>query len=207
MTVDSRGSELAALLRAHPMFAPIRDDTASPTQRQLDEHDSVQRRQRANGLAEWLLAHGVSLPDAGDAPPNDGTVWDCTECGTNVTGPSSPPRCPHCGKPAMSRRGASFVTDDEARMVREIVRRQDALNDPYAWHKAIEELLRVRASAPTPRPASDDQLLEAFVAGCNAENELNDAELSPANVRKGVAAAMRAALGSAPRETPEEPRK
>jgi hypothetical protein len=43
------------------------------------------------------------------------------------------------------------------------------------------------------RDSSDDQLLAAFVAGCNTENELNDAELSPANVRKGVAAAMRAA--------------
>jgi len=42
---------------------------------------------------------------------------------------------------------------------------------------------------------SDAQLLEMFVAGCNAENELNDADLSPQNVRAGVAAAMRKALG------------
>jgi len=195
MTADVQGPErLAELLKLL-------------IERVLRQRANFDTEEMATMEAEELLRLGVSLPDSGDAPPNDGTVWDCTECGTNVTGPSSPPRCPHCGKPAMSRRGASFVTDDEARMVREIVRRQDALNDPYAWHKAIEELLRVRASAPTPRPASDDQLLEAFVAGCNAENELNDAELSPANVRKGVAAAMRAALGSAPRETPEEPRK
>lgn len=34
---------------------------------------------------------------------NDGTIWDC-ECGTNITGPSSAPQCPHCGKPKMVRR-------------------------------------------------------------------------------------------------------
>jgi hypothetical protein len=54
---------------------------------------------------------------------------------------------------------------------------------------------RVPPLAPAEAPELDDEaLLAAFVAGCNAENELNDAELSPANVRKGVAAAMRAAL-------------
>ena len=66
---DVQGPErLAALLRTHPMFGPIEDDTASPTQRQLDEHDSAQRRQRADGLATWLIDNGVSLPDSGDAP-------------------------------------------------------------------------------------------------------------------------------------------
>lgn len=47
---------------------------------------------------------------------------------------------------------------------------------------------------PSPPEPSDEQLLAAFIAGCNAENELNEAELSPQNVRKGVAAAIRAAL-------------
>ena len=65
------------------MFAPIQDDTASPTQRQLDEHDSAQRRQRARGLAEWLLAHGVSLPDSGDAPRES---WRCPRCGSETPG-------------------------------------------------------------------------------------------------------------------------
>lgn len=44
---------------------------------------------------------------------------------------------------------------------------------------------------------TDAQLVDAFVAGCNAENELNAHEMSPENVRRGVAAAMRGALGAA----------
>ena len=51
--------QLAALLRTHPMFLLPEDDTASPTQRQMDEHDRAQRRQRADGLAKWLFEHGV----------------------------------------------------------------------------------------------------------------------------------------------------
>jgi len=37
-----------------------------------------------------------------------------------------------------------LVSDEEARVVVEIYRRQDALNDPYAMHRAIEEILRGR---------------------------------------------------------------
>ena len=61
------------------------------------------------------------------------------------------------------------------------------------------ELTRLRGErgvgGPPPSEPSDEALLNAFVAGCNAENELNEAELSPENVRRGVAAAMRKALG------------
>lgn len=39
------------------------------------------------------------------------------------------------------------VSDDEAQHVREVVRRQDAMGDPYAWHKAVENLLRERGRA------------------------------------------------------------
>jgi hypothetical protein len=77
MTDSVQGPErLAALLRTHPMFGPIEDDTASPTQRGRDEIDSAQRRQRADGLAEWLLARGVSLPDSGDAPRAESSASD-----------------------------------------------------------------------------------------------------------------------------------
>jgi len=58
------------LVRSHPMFAPIIDDTASPTQRQMDEHDTRQRQQRADGFAAWLVAHGVSLGAALEAGPS-----------------------------------------------------------------------------------------------------------------------------------------
>jgi len=37
-----------------------------------------------------------------------------------------------------------LVSDEEARLAIEIYRRQDALNDPYAIHRAIEEILRMR---------------------------------------------------------------
>jgi len=52
-------------------------------------------------------------------------------------------------------------------------------------------------SLPGAAP-TDAQLLDAYVAGCNAESVLtHDAELSPPNVRKGIAAAMRFALRGA----------
>jgi len=39
---------------------------------------------------------------------------------------------------------STIVTDDEARTVREIVQRHEALGDPYAWHKGLEDFLRNR---------------------------------------------------------------
>lgn len=68
---------LAALLRTHPMFAPIYDDTASPTQREMDEHDSNQRRQRADDLAAWLL------PQLGAGAPA-GPWENCHDCGARM---------------------------------------------------------------------------------------------------------------------------
>jgi hypothetical protein len=62
---------LAALLQTHPMFAPIEDDTASPTQREMDEHNSRQRRERAAGLADWLLSHGVTPALAPPRAPSE----------------------------------------------------------------------------------------------------------------------------------------
>lgn len=35
---------------------------------------------------------------AATGPDNDGTSWNCPDCGTNVKGPSRAPLCPHCGK-------------------------------------------------------------------------------------------------------------
>lgn len=65
--------------------------------------------------------------------------------------------------------------------------------------------MTVRPEVTAFRAPTDAELLEAFVAGCNAENELNEAELSPENVRKGVAAAMRGALrGAALEAVPSE---
>lgn len=52
-------ASLAALLRTHPMFVAIYDDTASPTQQEMDERFTKQLQQRADELAEWLLARGV----------------------------------------------------------------------------------------------------------------------------------------------------
>jgi hypothetical protein len=101
----------------------------------------------------------------------------CSTCGefkleAGSHGLSNLPTCPECGAhqtthadgawgalPAPEPAGPdTLVTDDEACMVREIVQRQDALNDPYAWHKGIEEFLRGRArsSLPAPEPAPPD---------------------------------------------------
>lgn len=89
---------------------------------------------------------------------------------------------------------------------------------------ALERLADAVAKSGAPRPEplrpsdpsdewvrfisepSDEQLTDAYVAGCNAESELTDAELSPQNVRKGVAAAMRAALRGAPALPPQPTR-
>src|SRR6267143_7180112 len=60
-------------------------------------------------------------------------------------------------------------------------------------------------SLPGAAP-TDAQLLDAYVAGCNAESVLtHDAELSPPNVRKGIAAAMRFALRGAALEAGPSP--
>jgi len=54
------------------------------------------------GLEIRALA-GVRVSER-PAPDNDGTSWDCVECGTNVTGPSVSVSCPHCGAFRMKRR-------------------------------------------------------------------------------------------------------
>ena len=43
-------------------------------------------------------------------------------------------------------RAETIVSDEEAHMVRDIVRRQEAMEDPYAWHRALEEFLRLRTT-------------------------------------------------------------
>ena len=57
----------------------------------------------------------------------------------------------------------TLVTDEEAEAVREIVRRQDALNDPYAWHRGIEWLLRERGV----RPDNDGSAWDCVECGTN----------------------------------------
>ena len=48
---------------------------------------------------------GPAAPDPfATLADNDGTSWDCVECGTNVTGPSVNVSCPHCGAFRMKRR-------------------------------------------------------------------------------------------------------
>jgi hypothetical protein len=42
-------------------FGPIEDDTASPTQRQMDEHDSAQRRHAMDGVGRAALAADRTL--------------------------------------------------------------------------------------------------------------------------------------------------
>jgi len=56
----------------------------------------------------------------------------------------------------------------------------------------------VRVESPPPASPNDAALLDAYVAGCNAEIAIQDAEMSPENIRAAVAAAMRKALGSSP---------
>jgi hypothetical protein len=56
-------------------------------------------------------------------------------------------------------------------------------------------------SGPSPHlpkaasvPLTDDVLVEAYVAACNAESDLQDAQVSNALMQAGVAAAMRKVL-------------
>lgn len=76
-----------------------------------------------------------------------------------------------------------------------------------SWFSAgkfiVTEHLWMRGSRPAlAGPLTDEQLLAAFLAGEIAEHELNEAEMSVRNVRKGIAAAMRAALSGDQETTP-----
>lgn len=75
-------------------------------------------------------------------------------------------------------------------------------SEPY-FCKCGRVLGAVDGGGTRPEPLSDEQLIDAYVAGCNAENALTNAEMSPQNVNRGVAAAIRAALGGGTR--PPEP--
>jgi len=177
-----------------------------------------------------LAVDGVSLPDSGDAPRAEPPKFDgkfhlprpfgeCPTCGGVVFEQHGSGK--HARLTGLSpddfdalRRGLSggaappsiIVTDEEARTVREIVQRQDALNDPYAWHKAIEELLRVRAAlgsaprkdlgaAPELTPAMQRAALVAWKGLYEARPVVGCDEA----FRAMWEAAWRAALGSTTR--------
>ena len=130
----------------------------------------------------------------------------CVACGAPTTWvPDGPPYQPGAipGPVAETGRwlwvGAPLVTDDEAKVVREIVQRQDALDDPYAWHKGIEDFLRGRGAAGA---APDDDRIPPGRDGVLARTEPmrpGDREVAP------TVTPLRSA-GAAPSEAGEPPR-
>lgn len=68
MTERQEVEAVAAILREHSIFKSIVDDTASPTQQEIDWNRHIWQRAAANSVAEWLLENVERIRAALGAP-------------------------------------------------------------------------------------------------------------------------------------------
>lgn len=83
----------------------------------------------------------VRLPSE---PDNDGSSWDCVECGTMVVGPSVALPCPKCGGRMVARAGVGVLLIEAQAWVE---RMETALCDPRAGHGADAKCAKLHSEA------------------------------------------------------------